>query len=202
MKKLLALSFTTVCLFFAILLTSCGGSGKSYDGPLGKEATIASKHISEIQSMSEKMKSLATSADNIKEAIELQKEINDYMKTAKEELDSFAAQNPDGKAVPFEQKGAKDVYEIIAIKFVGYNINASQNDVQSHFHAKVKVLKPGVPDGIDVDFVDAAGNILLKEKFYLGVGISEKPEPNKVIPMYCNYNKFSKILDLTEINVQ
>jgi exonuclease VII small subunit len=202
MKKLLIYSTVVTSILLLVLLTACGGSGKTYDGPLGKEATIAGKHITEIQSMNEKMKSLVTSADNIKEAMELQKKLNEYLETAEKELRDFAKQNPDGKTVPFEQKGAKDVYEIISVKFSGYNISAGNEDVQSHFLAKVKVLKLGVPDGINIDFVDAAGNILLKEKFYLGVGISDKPELDKTITMYCNPNKFSKILELAKINVQ
>jgi hypothetical protein len=202
MKRSLIYSTAIASILMLVLVTACGGGGKTYDGPLGKEATIAGKHITEIKSMNEKMKSLVTSADNIKDAIELQKKLNEYLETADKELRDFAKQNPDGKTIPFEQKGAKDVYEIITVKFVGYNISSGKDDVQSHFQAKVKVLKPGVPDGINVDFVDAAGNILLKEKFYLGIGISEKPEPNKEITMYCNSNKFSKILNLSKLEVQ
>jgi len=202
MKKLFVCSNLALLLFPVILLTSCGGNNKSYSGPLGKEATVAGKHVAEIQSMNEKMKELTKSADNLNDAIELQKKLNEYLETADKELQDFVTQYPNGKPVPFEQKSAKDVYEITAVNFMGYNINAHKDDVQSHFQAKVKVLKPGVPDGVDIDFVDAAGNILLKEKFYLGIGISDKPEPNKVITMYCNSNEFSKILDLTKINVQ
>jgi len=202
MKKLFVCSSITIFLFSFVLLTSCDQSDKTYSGALGKEATVAGKHITEVQGMNEKMKDLTKSADNLKEAVELQKKLNEYLETADNELRDFTAQYPNGKPVPFEQKSAKDVYEITAVNFTGYNINAHKDDVQSHFQAKVKVLKPGVPDGIDIDFVDAAGNILLKEKFYLGVGISEKPEPNKVITMYCNSNEFSKILDLIKINVQ
>lgn len=202
MKKLFVFSSIAVFLFLVILLTSCGEGDKSYSGPLGKEATVADKYITEIHSMNEKMKDLTKSADNLKDAVELQKKLNEYLETADKELQDFITQYPNGKPVPFDQKSAKDVYEITAVNFTGYNINAHKDDVQSHFQAKVKVLKFGVPDGVDIDFVDAAGNILLKEKFYLGVGISEKPEPNKVITMYCNFNEFSKILDLTKINVQ
>jgi len=202
MKQLFVFSSIAVFLLSVISLTSCGGNNKSYSGPLGKEATIAGKHIAEIQSMNEKMKDLTKSADNLKDAIELQKKLNEYLETADKELRDFTTQYPNGKPVPFDQKSAKDVYEITAVNFTGYNINGRKDDVQSHFQTKVKVLKSGVPDGVDIDFVDAAGNILLKEKFYLGVGISEKPEPNKVITMYCNSNEFSKILDLTKINVQ
>jgi hypothetical protein len=200
MKKLFVYLIPTTSMLLLILLTACGRSGKSYEGPLGKEATIAGKHISEIKSMNEKMKDLTKSAENLKDAIELQKKLNEYLETADKELIDFKTQYPNGKPVPFEQKNAKDIYEITVVNFMGYNINAHKDDVQSHFQAKVKVLKPGVPDGIDVDFIDNVGNILLKEKFYLGV--SDKLEPNKEITMYCNSNEFSKILELAKINVQ
>jgi exonuclease VII small subunit len=202
MKKLFVFSSIAVFLFLVSLLTSCSEGGKSYSGPLGKEATVAAKSITEIHNMNEKMKDLTKSADNLKDAVELQKKLNEYLENADKELQDFKTQYPNGKPVPFDQKNAKDVYEITAVNFTGYNINAHKDDVQSHFQAKVKVLMSGVPDGVNIDFVDAAGNILLKEKFYLGSGISEKPEPNKVITMYCNSNEFSKILDLTKINVQ
>jgi hypothetical protein len=186
--------------FLSILLISCGVNNKSHSGPLGKEATVAANHITEIQSMNAKMKDLTKSADNLKDAVELQKKLNDYLETAGKELKDFAVQNPNGKPVPFAQKAAKDVYEVTAINFVGYNINSGASDVQAHFQAKVKVYKPGMPNELSADFLDASGNILLKETFYIGV--SDKLVLGKEVIMYCNPNEFSKILDLTKINFQ
>lgn len=200
MKKIFVHLSIIMLFFLSILLISCGGNNKSHSGPLGKEATVAANHITEIQSMNTKMKDLTKSADNLKDAVELQKKLNDYLETAGKDLKDFAVQNPNGKPVPFTQKAAKDVYEITAIDFVGYNINSGASDVQAHFQAKVKVYKPGMPNEFSADFLDASGNILLKENFYIGV--SDKLVPGKEVTMYCNPNEFSKILDLTKINFQ
>lgn len=199
MKKLLTCLLTVISGIAVVLITSCGG-GKSYQGPLGAEATIAGKHIEKMQSMDGKMQDLVKSAGNLKEAMELQKEVNDYEKTAGEELDKFKAQNPNGKAVPFEQKAFKDAFEIADVVFVGYNISSNRKNIQAHFQARVKVLKADMPKEFNADFVDAAGNILLKDKFYIGV--SGKPEPNQVSVTFCNPNEFSKILNLAKIIVE
>jgi hypothetical protein len=197
MKKLLTCLLTLAAV---VLLTACGGGGKTYQGPLGSEATIAGKHIEKLQSMNEKMEGLAKSESGFKEAVELQKELNEYQKTATEELKQFAAQNPNGKPVPFEQKILKDSFEITEMTFVGYNINSSGKNIQTHFQAKVKPLKADMPKEFNVDFVDAAGSILLKDKFYIGV--SGKTEPNQITITYCNPNEFGKILNLAKIIVE
>jgi hypothetical protein len=57
-----------------------------------------------------------------------------------------------------------------------------------------------MPNDLSADFLDASGNILLKESFYIGV--SDKLVLGKEVIMYCNPNEFSKILDLTKINFQ
>jgi hypothetical protein len=199
MKNLFTCLLTVICGITVVLLTSCGG-GKTYEGPLGAEATIAGKHIEKLQSMDEKMRDLAKSASNMKEAMELQKEINDYNKTAGEELEKVKVQNPNGKAVPFEQKAFKDAFEIADVVFVGYNISANGKNIQAHFQSKVKALKADMPKEFNADFVDAAGNILLKDKFYIGV--SAKAEPDKIIVTFCNPNEFGKILNLAKIIVE
>lgn len=200
MKKLInSISELLIVLVFS-LLTSCGGESKSHEGPLGTEATIADGYSSKLNELNEKMKGYVAS-NKLQDAISLQKEINELKEKAYKELGSFEKQNPKGKTVPFEQKGSKDSYEITEVKFVGYN--TSGENIQSHFHATVKFSKEISLNEIKIDFVDASGNILLKDSFAIGVAKwNKKVAANTEETFFCNPNPFSKIYDLAKIVAQ